>query len=149
VPNDFVIGNGFNGQTWGLELSGTYQATGWWRLRAGYTYLNKVLWPNRPDVTPSVREGNDPENQVMVQSILDLPAHFQFDLVGRYVDTLANPHVPSYVTFDARLAWRWREHLEISVVGQNLADTHHPEFGAATTRWEIPRSVFGKVAWWF
>jgi hypothetical protein len=34
-------------------------------------------------------------------------------------------------------------------VGQNLWDDHHPEFGARTTREEIPRSVFGKVAWWF
>jgi iron complex outermembrane receptor protein len=149
VPNEFIIGNGFNGQTWGMELSGSYQATGWWRLRAGYTYLNKALWANQLNVTPSVREGNDPENQVLIQSILDLPAHFQFDAVGRYVDTLANPHVPSYVTFDLRLAWQWKEHLEFSVVGQNLWDNQHPEFGAAATRQEIPRSVFGKVAYSF
>jgi iron complex outermembrane receptor protein len=149
VPNEFIIGNGFNGQTWGMELSGTYQAAGWWRLRAGYTYLNKALWANQLNVTPSVREGNDPENQVLIQSILDLPAHFQFDAVGRYVDTLANPHVPSYVTFDLRLAWQWKEHLEFSVVGQNLWDNQHPEFGAAATRQEIPRSVFGKVAYSF
>jgi iron complex outermembrane receptor protein len=149
TPNYFVIGNGFRGQTWGVELSGSYQATDWWRLRGGYTYLNKLLWPDRPTVTPSVREGNDPDNQVMIQSIMDLPAHFQFDLVGRYVDTLENPHVPSYVTFDARLAWWFKGNLEISVVGQNLWDNQHPEFGAASTREEIPRSVFGKVAWWF
>ena len=149
TPTNFVIGNGFNGQTWGVELSGTYQATAWWRLRGGYTYLNKALWRDRANVTPSVREGNDPQNQVLIQSILDLPAHFQFDVVGRYVDTLQNPHVPSYVSFDVRLAWRWKDHLEISVVGQNLWDNQHPEFGAVATRQEIPRSVFGKVAWWF
>jgi iron complex outermembrane receptor protein len=148
-PTNFVIGNGFRGQTWGVELSGTYQATDWWRLRGGYTYLNKVLWADRPNVTPSVREGNDPENQVLIQSILDLPAHFQFDVVGRYVDTLENPHVPSYVSFDARLAWWYQGKVEISIVGQNLWDNQHPEFGAIATRQEIPRSVFGKVAWWF
>jgi iron complex outermembrane recepter protein len=148
-PTNFVIGNGFRGQTWGVELSGTYQATDWWRLRGGYTYLNKVLWADRPNVTPSVREGNDPENQVLIQSILDLPAHFQFDVVGRYVDTLENPHVPSYVSFDARLAWWYKGKVEISLVGQNLWDNQHPEFGAMATRQEIPRSVFGKVAWWF
>ena len=149
TPTSFVFGNGFKGQTWGFELTGTYQATDWWRLRAGYTYLNKLLWTHNPAVNPNNREGNDPENQFLIQSILDLPAHFQFDVVGRYVDTLENPHVPSYVSFDARLAWRWRENLEISIVGQNLWDDHHPEFGAAATREEIPRSVFGKIAWWF
>ena len=149
APGNFIIGNGFKGQTWGVELSGTYQATDRWRVRAGYTYLNKVLWSHDLNVTPSVREGNDPENQVLIQSILDLPAHFQFDVVGRYVDTLENPHVPSYVTFDARIAWRWKDHLEISLVGQNLWDQEHAEFGTGATQHEIPRSVFGKVAWWF
>jgi iron complex outermembrane receptor protein len=149
TPTNFIIGNGFNGQTWGVELSGTYQATAWWRLRAGYTYLHKDLWPGSAKATPSIREGNDPENQVMLQSIMNLPAHFQLDAVGRYVDTLQNPNVPSYVSFDVRVAWWWRDDLEISIVGQNLWDNQHPEFGAATTREEIPRSVFGKVAWWF
>jgi iron complex outermembrane recepter protein len=149
TPTNFVIGNGFKGQTWGFELSGTYQAADWWRLRGGYTYLNKTLWSHSPAVTASIREGNDPENQVMLQSIMNLPAHFQLDLVGRYVDTLSNPHVPSYVTFDARVAWWWKDNLEVSIVGQNLWDKQHPEFGAAATRQEIPRSVFGKIAWWF
>ncbi|HEY2082909.1 MAG TPA: TonB-dependent receptor [Verrucomicrobiae bacterium] len=149
TPTNFVIGNGFRGQTWGVELSGTYQATEWWRLRGGYTYLNKLLWTHEADVTPSVREGNDPENQVLLQSILDLPAHFQLDLVGRYVDTLQTPHVPSYVSLDARLGWWCKGNLEISVVGKNLLDNQHPEFGALATRQEIPRSIFGKVAWWF
>ncbi|HWD94188.1 MAG TPA: TonB-dependent receptor [Verrucomicrobiae bacterium] len=148
-PTNFVIGNGFHGQTWGIDLSGTWQATAWWRLRGGYTYLNKLLWANRPGVLSSVREGNDPENQVMLQSIMDLPAHFQLDVVGRYVDTLQNPHVPNYVSFDARLAWWCKGNLEISLVGQNLCDNQHAEFGAAATRQEIPRSVFGKAAWWF
>ena len=149
TPTNFIIGNGFKGQTWGFELSGNYQVTDNWRLRGGYTYLNKLLWSHRPGVLPSVREGNDPENQVLIQSILDLPAHFQFDAVGRYVDTLHNPHVPSYVAFDLRLAWWYKGKVEVSIIGQNLWDNQHPEFGAAATRQEIPRSVFGKVAWWF
>ena len=148
-PTNFIIGNAFNGQTWGVELSSTYQAADWWRLRAGYTYLHKDLWPASAKAAPSSREGNDPEHQAMLQSILNLPAHFQLDLTGRYIDSLQNPHVPGYVSFDVRLAWWWKNNLEISIVGQNLWDNQHPEFGAAATRQEIPRSVFGKVAWWF
>jgi iron complex outermembrane recepter protein len=149
TPTNFFVGNGFHGQTWGMELSGTFQPVDWWRLRGGYTYLNKILWTHNPAVNRSVREGDDPENQVMLQSMMNLPAHFQFDVVGRYVDTLGNPHVPSYVTFDARLAWTWKERMEISIVGQNLWDDQHPEFGAAAVQQDIPRSVFGKIAWRF
>ena len=54
-----------------------------------------------------------------------------------------------YGTFDARLAWWYKGCLEFSIVGQNLWDNQHPEFGAAATRQEIPRSVFGKIALWF
>jgi iron complex outermembrane receptor protein len=149
TPTNFVIKNGFRGQTWGVELSANFQATDWWRLRGGYTYLNKELWPGEPLATSTVREGNDPENQVVLQSIMDLPANFQLDAVGRYVDTLENPNVPSYITFDLRLAWWWKHNVEVSIVGQNLADKRHAEFGAARTRDEIPRSVFGKIALWF
>jgi iron complex outermembrane receptor protein len=61
------------------------------------------------------------------------------------VDTLPNPHVPSYFTFDARLAWQFND-LELSVVGENLWDKGHPEFSSAQ---EIPRSFYGKIAWRF
>jgi iron complex outermembrane receptor protein len=141
----FFIANDFRGQTEGVELSENFKATSFWRLRGGYTYLFKTLWTDhRPNVLASAREGNDPQNQFVLQSLLDLPAHFECDLVARYVDTLPKPNVPGYFTFDARLAWHCRN-LEIAVVGQNLWDRRHPEFGTAGAREEIPRSVYGKV----
>ena len=73
-----------------------------------------------------------------------LPANFQFDTTARYVDTLPHPGVPGYFTFDLRLAWTCRR-FEFSVVGQNLWDGQHAEFGAAAARQEIPRSIYGKV----
>lgn len=30
-------------------------------------------------------ESNDPSGQVLLQSLMDLPNHFQFDVVGRFV----------------------------------------------------------------
>jgi len=149
TPTTFIINNGFNGQSWGVELSGTYQATDWWRLRAGYTYLHQDLWPGSAKSAPNLQEGNDPQHQVMLQSIMNLPAHFQLDVTGRYIDTLQNPSVPNYVSFDTRIAWWWKDKVEISIVGQNLWDNQHPEFGPAATRQEIPRSVFAKIALWF
>jgi iron complex outermembrane receptor protein len=50
---------------------------------------------------------------------------------------------------DLRIAWRPRKNLELSVVGQNLFDDQHPEFGAPGSQMEIPRSIYGKVAWHF
>lgn len=148
APLPFTIQNGTDGQSWGAELSGTYQPTRWWRLRGGYTYFHKDLW-NRPGhtFTDAGRAGlgNDPRHQFLLQSLLDLPANFQFDVTARYVDSLPNPHVPNYFAMDVRVAWHYKE-LEVALVGQNLLDNQHPEFAADQ---EIPRSIYGKVTWRF
>lgn len=144
-----IFANDFEGETWGVELSANWQAMDWWRLRGGYTYLHKELRPTSPAANPSVREGNDPENQFSLQSVVDLPAHFQFDATARYVDMLPSPVVPGYFTFDVRLAWQYKDNLELSLVGQNLLDNRHPEFSSPAAHWEIPRSIYGKVTWRF
>lgn len=137
-----TIENGVEGESWGVEVSGTYQPLERWRLRGGYTYFEKELRGKPGHFATGIPAlGNDPRHQVMLQSILDLPAHFQLDVVARYVDALPNPQVSDYLTFDVRLAWAYKQ-IELSVVGRNLWEPRHPEYG---TQQEIPRSVFGQV----
>jgi len=60
--------------------------------------------------------------------------------------------IPAYVTLDARLAWRPIRNLELSVVGQNLLDSKHPEFQQEilpALRAQIPRSVYVQFDWQF
>jgi iron complex outermembrane receptor protein len=91
---------------------------------------------------------------------MDLPRNISFDTRLRFVDQIHNSsggtsggfpgEVPSYFELDARLAWRMNEHLEFSLVGQNLLHNHHVEFGYPNATQEaIERSVFGKVTWRF
>lgn len=155
ATNVVVLGNHFEGEVWGIELSANYQPLDWWRLRGGYNYLHKKLSPTSSVASPSVREGNDPEHQFSLQSVMDFRGfvkgrdHFQFDVTGRYVDALHAPRVPNYIEADVRLAWEYKDDLELAIVGQNLLDNRHAEFGTPTTRLEIPRSVYGKVTWRF
>ncbi len=133
-------------ETWGFEFSGNYQVMEKWRLRGGYTYLSENFWYANANVVPGTEllESNDPKNQITLQSILDLPRNFQFDVVGRYVDVLETKAVtilaPAYATFDVRLAHQFKQ-VEVALVGKNLAQSTHTEFGAA----EIPRSIFAKI----
>ena len=151
ATNIVILDNHFQGETWGVELVADWQANSWWRWRAGYDYFHKHLSPASPIAVPTVREGNDPHHVFKLQSIMTFSGlfkdkdRFQFDVTGRYCDALPDPNVPSYISCDVRLAWAWKDRLEIAVVGQNLLDNQHPEFGALATRQEIPRSVFGKV----
>ena len=147
----FTIGNDLRGEAYGAELTGTCEITDWWRLRAGYSYFHKRLFlrPGGSDFNNGRGEGNDPENQFSLRSSMDLPCHLELDAGIRYVDTLAAPNVPSYIGLDLRLSWKPLKNLELAVVGQNLLDNRHPEFGAPTNRQEIERSVYGKISWSF
>ncbi|HMF72248.1 MAG TPA: TonB-dependent receptor, partial [Flavitalea sp.] len=154
VTMPIVLANSQRGKSWGVEFFGTFQATEWWRLRGGYTWFDKAIFPTGPKILPlsSLIEGVDPKNQFMFQSTMDLPKNLQFDLVSRYVDELpailpsvqavipSVPRVPAYFTFDARLAWQFKR-FEISVVGQNLFEDEHLETGAS----KIPRTIYGRI----
>jgi iron complex outermembrane recepter protein len=146
-PPPIILANSQRAESWGFELSGSYQATSWWRLRGGYTYFEKKIWAVSDKVLPvsAAFEGVDPKNVASIQSIMDLSANFQLDLTGRYVDVLPAvtatiPTVPSYYTIDARLNWKIK-FLEISIVGQNIIDDQHHETGSS----RIPRSIYGKI----
>ncbi|HEU4470963.1 MAG TPA: TonB-dependent receptor [Flavisolibacter sp.] len=147
LPGTFTyqIMNGSEAESWGLELSAQYQLHKNWRVRGGYTYFNKDIRPKKDRNFNPDYLGNDVRSQALVQSILDLPLHLQFDLTARYLDplsaTFATAAVPNYLTFDLRLAWVFRG-LELSVVGQNLAQDSHTEFGTAS----IPRNVYAKIS---
>jgi len=141
----YQIQNGSQGESWGVEFSGNYQATSFWRLRGGYTYFMKNLRSKPGHTFDPAYLGNDVKNQALLQSILDLGRHWQVDLVGRYLDylpkTLATSRVPAYGTVDARLGYTAGK-LTASLVGQNLGQPTHAEFNTAL----IPRSVYLKLA---
>lgn len=134
----YQIQNGTIGQSWGMELSGTWQLMEKWRLRGGYTYFNKDL-DNKPghSFDHSIL-GYDAQHQFLVQSMINLPGNFQLDNVVRYLSELPD-RTPDYFTFDARLAWTYKQ-WELSFIGQNLWEDRHMEWGS-----QIPRSFYGKI----
>lgn len=141
-----VLANSQRAESWGFEFSGTFQATDWWRIRGGYTFFEKNIYAISPKVWPisEAFEGVDSRNQFMFQSIMDLPKNVALDIIGRYVDmlpaVLTVPMVPSYFTFDLRVAWQLKL-FEFSLSGQNLLEDQHTETGASN----IPRSFYGKI----
>jgi outer membrane receptor protein involved in Fe transport len=115
-------------------------------VRGGLTYFNKEITATNNLVYPLSAnfEGVDPKFQLTLQSMMDLPRNTYFDLTGRYVDALiANPPTPStpaYFSLDARLAKEF-DHIELSIVGQNLLAPEHVETGI----YSIPRSAYVKL----
>ena len=80
----------------------------------------------------------------------DIGEHWKFDAIGRYVDNLETLDVPEYITMDLQMAWTPKKNIEVAVIGRNLLDNHHYEFGSVGYPYnitEVERSVFGKVTW--
>jgi iron complex outermembrane receptor protein len=144
LPLTFV--NGTSADTYGVELATNWSISDHWRVTTQYTFLRIVTSP-----VTATDDGGSPKHQVYMRSSWDLRENVDFDLTLRYVDCLTGYDVPSYVTMDARLAWRPRKHLEFAVVGQNLLQSYHQEFGTVPLPgYEVtyvPRGVYGTVTW--
>ena len=142
-----TFANGVKGSTYGAELSLSSQVTDWWHLRGGYTFLKKelVVKNDSKDLNKGTAESNDPQNQFLIQSTIDLPHQIQFSTVLRYVDQLPKPVVPYYVGLDVRIGLKLTKYLEFNIVGQNLLYDTHAEFIASTPPRKIERSIYGKI----
>jgi iron complex outermembrane receptor protein len=148
-PPPAFVQNMMYGTVYGVEAWGTFQATPAWRLSAGLVGLHENLKVRAGSTDPTGPSalGNDPKFQCLVRSSLNASRDVEFDVEVRHVGALPNPVVAAYTAVDARLGWRPRPDLELSLTAQNLFDRHHVEFGAPAAASEIDRGVFFKVVW--
>ncbi|HEY7335206.1 MAG TPA: TonB-dependent receptor [Bryobacteraceae bacterium] len=143
--------NDLFGTTKGVEIAPEWRPTAFWRLRASYSFLNMNLHkaPGTFDIgsIPGI-VGASPRHEAGVDSSFDISKRLQADLIYRYVSALPAQGVPAYSTGDARIAWRFGSHFEISAVGQNLLQPFHVEYisdpGGPVA---IRRSAYVGLAW--
>ncbi len=141
--------NGMDGETYGFELNTTYQVSDRWRITGNYSFLQMQMHADA-GVDPRVEdiEGQSPRNQAYMRSSWDLGHNLEMDAILRYVDHLPSDNIPAYITMDARLGWRPSECCRMEVVGQNLLDQRHVEFGGMDTiETAVRRGVYYWVTW--
>jgi iron complex outermembrane receptor protein len=150
---DYKDGNTMEGNAHGFELVADAKPLDWWRLQLTYSFLRLDLHESGQGLLASEdAEGESPRNQASLRSMMDLSPGITLDTWLRYVDTLPTYGIDSYVAMDARIGWQARPDLELSLVGRNLLDSAHPEFGYLfinTIPSEIERSVYAKATWNF
>ncbi len=152
------------GKTYGAEIALDWRPLDFWQLQLNYTYLLMQLGyaqGSQDNITAGPTEGAVPQQQVSLRSGFNPIRDVDIDFWLRYVDELPSAgapfdgttvRIPSYLTLDARVAWRPIRNLELSVVGQNLLDPRHPEFAQETfapVLSQVPRGVYGKIEWRF
>ena len=143
-----LLGNGIGGRVQGAELAADLRITSAWSLHGSYSFLDMKLRaePGSLDTTTAAAtEGASPRHRGLVRASLTV-ADVQLDAIWRRISSLPAQGVPAYSSLNARAAWRPWAPLELAVVGRDLLQAHHPEFGGGT---EVERSVYGEVAWRF
>ncbi|MFK5948326.1 MAG: TonB-dependent receptor [Methylococcales bacterium] len=142
-----------SGETYGAELAIFWHALDTWRINATYSYLQMQLHvENGGSNLSEEEEGRSPHHKFSIRSSVDISSSLDWDLWLRYVDTVPDFKVASYITMDTRVAWRPVNALELSVTAQNLLDNQHSEFGTDIVFGqpnEVERSVYGKIEWHF
>jgi len=147
-----VVDNLSDARTYGFESVVEVRPRPDWRIQATYSYL-QMNWTLKPGsgstVSPYLFSGANPKHQISLRSGLDLPGNLELNVNARWVDDLPSIGVADYFSGGARLGWRPTEHIELSVVGQDLLAPQHTEFNPGFlfqgSRSDVERSVYGKV----
>lgn len=149
----YAAGNTMDGETYGLEIVADAKPLEWWRLQIAYTFLRMTLHESGQGLyAGEAAEGESPRNQFSIRNLMDLGNTVTLDTWLRYVENLPTYGLDSYVTLDVRLGWQAQPGLELALVGKNLLNDHHTEFGQQFINIvpsEIARSVYGKATWSF
>jgi iron complex outermembrane receptor protein len=144
--------NGITGPTHGFELAPDWQPSRTFRLRGSYSFFDLALRPKggnaQISVLPMLR-GSTPHHEVTVQSLMTLPRGIQLDPIYRYVSARTGPApIPAYQTADVHLGIPVGRGFDLSIVGQNLLQPHHPEWARDPgPTVEIRRSAYARINW--
>ncbi|MEY4563742.1 MAG: hypothetical protein RLZZ618_3019 [Pseudomonadota bacterium] len=149
-----VLSNGGESTVRGVEAWAAWQATPAWRVQAGVV-SQSLRTTYRPGSASPVQyrlaEDADPHHYWTLRSSFELTERTFLDMSLRHVGELRTSGVPAYDALDAHLGWRVRAGLTLSILGKNLLDPRHAEFGGTSTnagaRSELDRSVHLKMTW--
>jgi len=156
-PVRFVIpmlmDNNAHAVTYGGELSVRWNATSRWRISPGYSYLHATIRqdPSSRGTTGVTLATGFPQNMFQIRSSVNLARRTAFDQSLYYTARLPGGSVPGHTRLDLRLARRFGESAEISLVGQNLLRNRSTEYGDSffIIGTQALRSVYAQIAWKF
>lgn len=160
LPRQFLfpilINNQGSALTYGVETSVDWKPRDNWRLQGSYSFLNIDFSTNsafrKTDPTAGGAGKANPQHQLSVRSNYDFSERLQLNLWLRYSSALSLYNIPSYVTMDAKLAYRPTKNTELFVVGQNLFSQNHRESVSDFIPLApvfIPRGIYAGVQWRF
>lgn len=140
-----IWGNGLEGESYGVELWGSYRPAEWWTLSASVGLAGDAY---QFDVSSSgllgpSQLGSDPRRQMALRSAMTF-AGITLDASLRHVGPLPEPSLPAYTEVDARIGWQVAPDLELALIGNNLLNRWHREYPDGNA---LPRQVRIGLQW--
>ncbi len=143
-----------SGRSVGAELLAEWAPFDNWRLSASYSHVDLDLESTGLDLNRGVwLDGSTPREMVGLRSLLsfgpfELDAQFRYlSRIVRMPQEVSGEGIDGYSELDLRFGWlvspRWR----LSLMGQNLLNDEHFEFGTAESRGALERAVYIKSEW--
>jgi iron complex outermembrane receptor protein len=141
--------NGADGTSTGVEIAPDWRPVAWWQLDGSYGYQRFDVDMHTATVDGTARyERSSPRHQLHLRSALTLPARLELDLLYRYVSKIPARVADGYHTADVRVGWTGPGGLDIAVLGRNLLEPGHVEFGTdPATAVSVSRSAAVTVTW--
>ena len=148
-----IYDNSVYGETYGTEIAAHWQVNEKWKLAGGYRFLKMQMHTENSSTDTSTakrKERSSPQNIFHLNSQLNLRDDLEFNTTFYYVGSVPQYNIPSYTRLDMGVTWHISDSMNFSVIGQNLLDRAHPEFGDdGPVATEVQRGVFGKLTWQF
>lgn len=153
--NNIDLDNSAYGESYGLEFSSNYEPTKKLRLTLNYSFIKMALHSKEANDHSQFAENRVPQNLLNLRFYYNFTNKIQWYGNLYYSDNLTdktfNVDVDSYVKLDSKISYNLKDNVKISIIGQNLSDSRHREWGSALYSFEreIGRSVIFKAVYDF
>jgi iron complex outermembrane receptor protein len=152
-PFTYTFHNKLYGESYGAQLAVNWRVNDNWMLKGGYSFV-RLHMHREEDSTDNTKErqieDRTPHDSFHIASRMSLTENLEFDTTFYYKGSVLQYDTPAYTRLDIGLTWKLREDMFLQVVGQNLLDPAHPEFGEnAVLTTEAQRAVLAKLTWRF
>ena len=154
IPIKF--GNEMKAESYGMEIATEWRPNGKCAFRAAYSYfhLDTELFGNAvdKDTTTDIYMQTAPEHSVLFGFNARPTKNTEFDIAARWIDELKDLDVDDYITADIRIGWHARENLMLELIGRNLIESEHLEYGPGIYPFKgslLERSIYGRLTWEF
>lgn len=136
--------NDIEGESYGVELSTTWQVFSRMKVKGAYSWIDLDLDVTEASKFGTIGDGDDnnfPRHQFILTSYYDVMESLSLDGELYYVDEYENDGIDNYLRFDLQVTWKPTETLELSLGGENIFNSSHQEaevVGSNITSSDVP-----------